>query len=183
ADTNTVTISGVAGGSGAGYTYVLSDSGGTAVGASRPVNQPYNNVPNALGYQIVVTDGAGCPSAPQTLNINQLDQLNATVNTGSDFCLDDGAVSFTIDIDATNSGTPDYIYNVTRSGVVVIPDTNVGAATTFTTTPNLTIPGDYIITITDSYGCPVVLPTQTIAPAVELIATPVADITCDALGN
>ncbi|MCX2764216.1 T9SS type B sorting domain-containing protein [Aquimarina muelleri] len=183
ADTNTVTISGVAGGSGAGYTYVLSDSGGTAVGPSRPVNQPYNNVPNALGYQIVVTDGAGCPSAPQTLNINQLDQLNATVNTGSDFCLDDGAVSFTIDIDATNSGTPDYIYNVTRSGVVVIPDTNVGAATTFTTTPNLTIPGDYIITITDSNGCPVVLPTQTIAPAVELIATPVADITCDALGN
>ncbi len=183
ADTNTVTISAVAGGSGAGYTYVLNDSGGTPLGASRPVNQSYDNVPNATGYEIIVTDGAGCPSAPQTFDINQLPQLDASVNASSDFCLDDGTVSFTIDIDGTDSGTPDYTYNVTRSGVVVIPDTNVGALTTFTTTPDLTLPGDYIITITDSNGCPVVLPTQTIAPAVELVVTQVADNTCDALGN
>ncbi|EZH72255.1 hypothetical protein ATO12_22650 [Aquimarina atlantica] len=183
ADTNTVTISAVSGGSGAGYTYVLNDSGGTPLGASRPVNQPYNNVPNATGYEIIVTDGAGCTSPPQTFDINQLPQLDASVNTGSDFCLDDGTVSFTIDIDGTDSGTPDYTYNVTRSGVVVIPDTNVGALTTFTTTPALTLPGDYVITITDSNGCPVVLPTQTIEPAVELVVTQVADITCDALGN
>ncbi len=182
ADTNTVTISGVAGGSGSGYTYILNDSGGVAVGPSRPIATPYENVPNALGYQIIVTDGAGCPSAPQTLNINQLPQLDASVDAASDFCLDDGTVSFTINIDGTDSGTPDYTYNVTRSGVVVIADTNVGALTTFTTTPALTQPGDYVITITDSNGCPVVLPTQTIAPAVELVATQVADITCDILG-
>ncbi len=183
ASTNTVSISAVSGGNGPVYTYVLNDSGGLPIGPSRPSNQPYNNVPNGIGYEIIVTDSDGCPSAPQTFNLNQLPQLNATVDASSDFCLDDGTVSFTIDIDGANPGTPDYTYNVTRSGTVVIPDTNVGALTTFTTTPDLTLPGDYVITITDSNGCPVILPTQTIAPAVELRVTQVADITCDALGN
>ncbi|MBG6131738.1 gliding motility-associated-like protein [Aquimarina sp. EL_43] len=183
ANTNTVSISNPRGGSGTGYTYTLSDSGGVLVGPSRPASDPYLNVPNGTGYQLVVTDSNSCVSATQTLDINQLPQLDASVNASSDFCLDDGTVSFTIDIDGTDSGTPDYTYNVTRSGVVVIPDTNVGALTTFTTTPALTLPGDYVITVTDSNGCPVVLPTQTIAPAVELVATQVADITCNAANN
>jgi len=181
-NTNTVTISNVMGGSGVGYTWVLNNSGGTAVGPSRPVSDPYLNVPNGTGYQIIVTDSNSCVSAPQNLDINQLPQIAATIDAASDFCLDDGAVSFTINIDGTNSGPPDYVYNVTLGGTVVIPDTNVGAATTFTTTPALTQSGIYTITITDSNGCPVVL-TETIEDAVTLDVTQVADITCNALGN
>ncbi len=181
-NTNTVTISNVMGGSGVGYTWVLNDSGGTPVGPSRPVTDPYLNVPNGTGYEIIVTDSNSCVSAPQNLDINQLPQIAATIDTGSDFCLDDGAVSFTINIDGTNSGTPDYIYNVSLGGTIVIPDTNVGALTTFTTTPALTQSGTYTITITDSNGCPVTL-TESIEEAVSLDVTQVADITCDASGN
>ncbi|WP_299186509.1 T9SS type B sorting domain-containing protein [uncultured Aquimarina sp.] len=182
ANTSTVTISNVMGGSGVGYTWILNDSGGTAVGPSRPVTDPYLNVPNGTGYQIIVTDSNSCVSATQTLDINQLPQIAATIDTGSDFCLDDGTVSFTINIDGTNSGTPDYIYNVALGGTIVIPDTNVGALTTFTTTPALTQAGTYTITITDSNGCPVTL-IETIAEAVSLDVTQVADITCNAAGT
>ncbi|WP_378180173.1 T9SS type B sorting domain-containing protein [Aquimarina sp. SS2-1] len=181
ANTNTVTIDNVTGGSGSGYTWVLNDSGGTPVGPSQPITDPYINVPNGTGYQIIVTDGNGCVSAPQNLDINQLPQIAAAIDPGSDFCLDDGTVSFTINIDGTNSGTPDYIYNVALGGTIVIPDTNVGALTTFTTTPALTQAGTYTITITDSNGCPVIL-TETIAEAVTLDVTQVADITCNAAG-
>ena len=183
-NTNTVTISNSRGGSGTGYTYVLNDSGGTPVGPSRPVADPYLNVPNGTGYEIIVTDSNGCTSLPQTFDINQLPQLVATLDAASsDFCLDDGAINFTVDIDGTNSGTPPYTYNVTLGGIVVIPDTNIGALTTFTTSPNLTAPGDYIINIFDSNGCPTSINVPTVEEPVELIATPVSDITCDALGN
>lgn len=180
ANTSTVTISNVMGGSGTGYTWVLNNSGGTAVGPSRPVTDPYLNVPNGTGYQIIVSDSNSCVSVTQTLDINQLPQIAASIDTGSDFCLDDGTVSFTINIDGTNSGTPDYVYNVALGGTIVIPDTNVGASTTFTTTPGLTQAGTYTITITDSNGCPVTL-TETIEEAVTLDVTQV-DIACNVAG-
>ncbi|MCK8523702.1 T9SS type B sorting domain-containing protein [Aquimarina sp. D1M17] len=182
-NTNTVTISNSRGGSDTGFTYVLNDSGGTPVGPSRPVADPYLNVPNGTGYEIIVTDSNGCNSLPQTLDINQLPQLGAALDAGSsDFCLDDGAISFTVDIDAVNTGTAPYTYNVTLGGVVVIPDTNVPGPS-FTTTPNLTAPGDYTINITDANGCPVAIVVPTVEEPVQLEVTPVSDITCDALGN
>ncbi len=182
-NTNTVTISNPRGGSGTGYTYTLSNSGGTLVGPSRPASDPYLNVPNGTGYQLVVTDSNSCISATQTLDINQLPQLTATLDAASsDFCLDDGAINFTVDIDAVNAGTSPYTYNVTLGGVVVIPDTNVPGPS-FTTSPNLTAPGDYIITIFDTNGCPTSITVPTVEEPVQLQVTPVSDITCDALGN
>ncbi|MHA7059213.1 T9SS type B sorting domain-containing protein [Aquimarina sp. M1] len=174
----TITVT-VTGGNG-GYQYTLVDSGGTPVAGPQTSN--VFTVATADTYTVNVVDAESC-TASDTVIVADPTPIDATIDAASDFCLDDGAISFTIIIDGTNTGTPDYIYNVTRNGVVVIPDTNVGAATTFTTTPDLTQPGDYVITVTDSNGCFVVLPTQTIEPAVELVATQVADITCDALGN
>ncbi len=183
-NTNTVTISNPRGGSGTGYTYTLTDSGGVLVGPSRPASDPYLNVPNGIGYELVVTDSNGCISATQTLDINQLPQLGATLDAASsDFCLDDGAINFTVNIVAANAGTPPYTYNVVLGGVVVIPDTNVGALTTFTTSPNLSAPGDYVINVFDSNGCPTSIVVPTVEEPVQLEVTPVSDITCDALGN
>ena len=181
-NTNTVTISNPRGGSGTGYTYVLNDSGGTPVGPSRPVTDPYLNVPNGTGYEIIVTDSNSCDSAVQTLDINPLQQFAATLDAAnSDFCLADGTVNFRVVIDATDTGTAPYTYNVTLGGVVVIPDTVEPGD--FTTSPDLSAPGDYVINITDANGCPVTINVPTVEDPVELVVTPVSDITCDALGN
>lgn len=164
----------VTGGNG-GEQYTLLDSG--AVVVAGPQSSNIFTVSAADTYTINITDAENCPTST-TVTVDPPRDLDATLGA-SDFCLDDGAVSFVVNIDAINFGTPNYSYNVTRSGVVVIPDTPIGAATNFTTTPALTQPGDYVITITDSNGCQEVINVPTVEPAVELVATQVRDITCD----
>ncbi|MFD2563531.1 T9SS type B sorting domain-containing protein [Aquimarina rubra] len=171
----TITVT-AAGGNG-GYQYELFDSTPTSIAGPQASN--VFTVSTADTYTITVTDSESC-NVDTTAIVVDPTPIAATIDAGSDFCLDDGAVSFIINIDGTNTGTPDYIYNVELGGSIVIPDTNVGALTTFTTTPALTQAGTYTITITDSNGCSAAL-TETIEEAVTLDVTQV-DITCNAAG-
>ncbi|WP_299212940.1 T9SS type B sorting domain-containing protein [uncultured Aquimarina sp.] len=171
----TITVT-AAGGNG-GYQYELFDSTPTSIAGPQASN--VFTVSTADTYTITVTDSESCNVSTTAIVVDPT-PIAATIDAGSDFCLDDGVVSFTINIDGTNTGTPDYIYNVALGGTIVIPDTNVGALTTFTTTPALTQAGIYTITITDSNGCSVAL-TETIEEAVTLDVTQV-DIACNAAG-
>ncbi|WP_344924685.1 T9SS type B sorting domain-containing protein [Aquimarina addita] len=175
--TNTVGVSGVSGGNGPAYTYELFDSLGVSQGPSRPINQTYTNVPNGTGYYIVVTDSEACPFEGVPFNINALPAITVTIPT-SELCLDDGIV--TLDVVITG-GTPDYSYRIERNGTPVIGDTALGAGVTTFTTPDLTQEGSYEVFITDAAGC-IGSVIQVVEPAVNITATFVKHITCDA-GN
>ncbi|MEB3347779.1 T9SS type B sorting domain-containing protein [Aquimarina gracilis] len=196
---NTVTISNVQGGSGTGYTYILYDdsptTGGTPIGPSRPINQPYENVPAGTGYVIIVTDGTTtCSSAEQTVP-DIIALTDPVIAEGTvDYCLGinadetfpDNTVSFEIDI--TTPGTGEHFYTVTRDGTLVIPSTSLGviaAPTTFSTTPPpaLDQAGVYQFIVTDSKGCASTPVDITIEEPIELTAAFVRDILCNASGD
>ncbi len=177
---NEVSISNPGGGNGPGYTYTLTHPTNGTFG---PVasNVVISNVPNggAVPYVVEVFDTDGC-SETQDLLIEALTPLGATLTAASDVCLDDSAISFEIDIDATNTGEPPYTYTVSRDGTQVQGATTVAGPVPVPnfTTNTFTQDGVYEIVITDSEGCTITL-TETVEPAVSIVARRVNDLRCD----
>ncbi len=180
---NEVSISNPGGGNGPGYTYTLTHPVNGTFGPAAATDA-ISNVPNGGGqdYTVTVFDNTGVCNATLPLTIDALTPLNARIDEASDVCLDDGVISFVVTIDATDTGTPPYTYNVSRDGTQVQPNTVAVLTGSNFTTDTFTQDGTYEIAITDTEGCTVTL-TATIEPAVSIVATLIDDITCDASGN
>ncbi len=180
---NEVTIRDVIGGNGPGYTYQISHpTTGDFPAAPVDIATPIGSIPNVPAgdpvpnYTITVFDVTGTCRGTLPLTITPLTAFDAAIADTSDFCLDDGTVSFIINVDATNTGAPPYTYTVSRGGTLV--QTATTTPTSPITTNTFTQEGVYEITLTDDEGCEVIL-TETIAPVLTLRARRVNDLTCD----
>ncbi len=190
---NTITIDTPTGGNGGPYQYSLTDNLGNPINdifanpvvSPRLTTIPYENIPDGT-YEIIVTDREGCASDPQTLTITPL-PVPAIALDSADFCLNpDGEVSFVVEVTALGTGA--HTYTLTRDGNPVSGPTNITLAAvpfTFSTTPppTLTQAGVYQFIVTDERGCASATLDVTIEEPVELTATKLTEITCNASGD
>src|SRR5690606_13200957 len=85
-----------------------------------------------------------------------------------------------VDIDYCYDGTGSS-FEVTVSGGVAPYQYSVnGSAYTSNNTFNNLVPGNYTVTVIDAYGCPVTLPTLTIAPQVAVSTVLTKELDCTA---
>ncbi len=184
-DLNEVSISNVSGGNGPTYTYQVSHPTNGTFGPV-PATDAIDNIPNiptgdpVPNYTVTVFDVTGTCSGEQPLTITPLTPLEAAIANTSDVCLDDGAVSLTVNINPNangSTGTPGYTYTVSRDGTLVQNTTTLGSVSNFTTNV-FSQSGNYEILLVDSEGCEVLL-TETIAPLLTITAVLVNDLSCD----
>lgn len=159
------TITATATGGTVAYQYQLTNSVGTVIVPyqSSPI---FTNIPPG-SYIVVVRDANLC-SANTPITITAPVAPTATISAASDFCYD-----------STNGAT-----------IIVTPAGGV-APYTYTINgnpnPNNTfgplVPGTYTIVVTDSFGCSVTLPVQTINPQLTLNTVLTKDLDCTASPN
>ncbi len=155
------------------YRYQIVPGTGPSVPADYSNVNPITNVPaDAGGYTIYVIDANDCETS-QPLTVDAPLALTASV-TG-DFCYETSKPS-SLTVTLTNNTDP-VSYTVSYNGGIVGAPQNVPSGTNPFTIPNL-IPGTYDIVVTDVRGCPVVIPTQTIAPQLTLSAVLTKDLDC-----
>ncbi len=181
---NEVSISNVMGGNGPAYTYQVSHPTNGTFGPA-PVTDAIDNIPNVPvgdpvpNYTITVFDVTGICSAQLPLTITPLTPLQAEIADTSDVCLDDAAVSFTINVDPNANGSvgnPPYNYTVSRDGTLVQTNTTIAGPPIVTNT--FSQAGTYEIVFSDSENCSVTL-TEVVAPLLTITARRVNDLSCN----
>lgn len=128
------------------YSYELLDTATLGLVSNFPTSGILTNV--AVGnYTVRMTDANGC-EATNTINLSAPVIPTGTINTLSDYCYDsvNGA---SLEVNASGGVAP-YQYSI-----------NGGAFVSNNIFSNL-IPGSYIITVRDAYGCTFDLPAETI---------------------
>ncbi|MFL1894443.1 T9SS type B sorting domain-containing protein [Aquimarina sp. 2-A2] len=118
-------------------------------------------------YQMVVTSGRGCANAPVDIIVGTPTQVTATASQTAYNCAADNSEIYP-DITVTiENGTPPYTISYTTPAITVTNQTVTDADGT-TAGVQYVIDadqaGNYDITVNDSNGCPVVLPTETVNP-------------------
>lgn len=160
---NGATITASASGGTPNYQYQLEDNLGTVVVPFQASGVFSNIVPG--DYIVVVRDARGC-SDPTDVPINVPSPVvpTASISTTSDLCYD-SVNAATIVVDAANGVTP-YQYSI-----------NGGAFQSSNTFSGL-VPGSYVVTVRDAYGCSVTLPATTIAPALLANVVITSNLNC-----
>lgn len=156
------TITAIATGGTAGYTYELLETGTLNLVANFPSNGILTNI-SAGDYTIRATDANDCV-ATTTLNLSGVTTPTATLSTSSNFCYNPTSGGSLV-VDAAGGQTP-YEYSITSG---VYQDSN---------TFNDLAPGNYTITVRDANGCTVVLPAETIAPQVAVAVELTKELDC-----
>ncbi|TYP76895.1 T9SS type B sorting domain-containing protein [Aquimarina intermedia] len=118
-------------------------------------------------YQMVVTSGRGCANAPVDIVVGTPTQVTATASQTAYSCAADNSEIYP-DITVTiENGTPPYTISYTTPAITVTNQTVTDADGT-TAGVQYVIDadqaGNYDITVNDSNGCPLVLPTETVNP-------------------
>ncbi|RMA64366.1 T9SS type B sorting domain-containing protein [Ulvibacter antarcticus] len=122
----------------------------------------FSNLTQDGVYTINVEDANGCITS-ETFTLTIPDLVTASISTTSDICFDgDGA---TIEVDVTSGEAP-FEYSI-----------NGGPFQSSNIFSNL-VPGNYIITVRDAFGCEITLPSQIIAPQLMVNAVLTKDLDC-----
>uniref|UniRef100_UPI00263954EE beta strand repeat-containing protein n=1 Tax=Flavobacterium sp. TaxID=239 RepID=UPI00263954EE len=149
-----------------GYTYTLTPPSGPVVGPQ--ASNIFANLSLPGLYTVTTLDSGGC-SVTSTFTLTGPVAPTAIISAASDFCYD-GTNGATIVVTASG-GVPPYTY------------TNNGGASQSSNTFGPLVPGTYNIVVTDSFGCTVALPTQTINPQLSIGATLFKDLDCNSPSN
>ena len=159
------TITAAATGGTPNYQYQLEDNLGNII-------VPFQNSPiftNVVAgdYIVVVRDASACSNPFGTaINVPAAAIPTATISTLSDLCYDTVNAA-TIIVDAINGVTP-YLYSI-NGGLFQANNTFSGL-----------LPGSYVVTVRDFYGCEVILPAVTIAPQLTANIVSTNNLNCSA---
>ena len=162
------TITGSATGGTPAYQYQLVDVLNNIIVAYQ-ASPIFTNVP-AGSYIVTVRDNNLCTdNTDNPVIVAPANPPTAVIDVTSDFCFDGGnAATLVVTV---SGGVAPYLYSI-----------NNGANQAGNTFPNLS-PGNYIIKVTDAFGCTVTLPSQTINAQLLASAVLTKDLDCTATPN
>ena len=147
------------------YQYQLQDNLGNIIVGFQ--NSPIFTNVVAGNYFVFVKDARGCTNAVGiAINVPAAVIPTATISALSDLCYDTVNAA-TIVVNAINGVTP-YQYSI-NGGLFQSSNTFSGL-----------LPGSYIVTVRDAYGCQVVLPAVTIAPQLTANIVSTNNLNCSA---
>jgi large repetitive protein len=152
-----------------GNTYVLTapNSVTTTQGGGGTVT--FGGLTQTGSYSVTVTDVKGCVKTT-SFSLSAPVPPTASINVASDYCYNGAPNTASLQVDVlTSNGGPFQFYLNN-----VLTATQLGTSYTFSSL----VPGPYVIRVVDVLGCPITLPTETIAPQLTATGSVIKELDC-----